>query len=72
VRLVCLSGLDNIPLEVRQQAVVVPNQRELHLDARLGGGIRKALSHAGAVRLVGQLLAELRPVILAVRRLDIG
>jgi hypothetical protein len=72
VRTVFLGGLDNRPLEVREQAVVVPNQRKLHLDALLDGRIREALGHAGSVRLVGQLLADLRQVILAVGLLDMG
>jgi hypothetical protein len=37
----------------------VANQREISPDALLDGGIRQAFGHAVAVRLVGQLRADL-------------
>ena len=72
VRLVCLSGLDNSQRAVRQPAGVGPTQRASHRDARVDGGSWKALRHAGAVRLVGQLRPELGQVRRAVRLLDMG
>jgi hypothetical protein len=72
LRIVGLCGLDHRPLEVSEQAVVVANQRQIHLDTLLDGEIRKALGDAGSVRLVGELLANLRQVILAVGLLDMS
>jgi hypothetical protein len=60
------------PLEVAEPAVVVVEQREGHLPALLDGRRRKAFGHAVPVRLVGELLAEVGSVILAMRLLDKG
>jgi hypothetical protein len=59
LHIVLFGGLHDRPLKVREQAVVVVDQREVHLDALLDGGIRKALRHTNSVRFVGQLLADL-------------
>jgi hypothetical protein len=52
--------------------VRVVNQSQVDCDTRLHGGIGKALRAAVAVRLIGDLLANLGPVILAVGIVDVG
>jgi hypothetical protein len=66
------GGLDAIQLQVGEQTVVMVNQREVHCDALLDGWIGKAIGHAVPVRRVGQLLATLGQIRLAVRLVDIG
>jgi hypothetical protein len=72
LRLVFLCRLDDRELEGSEPVVVVATQREIHLDTLVHGGIHKALGHTDSVRLVGELLATLRPVILAVGMLDMS
>jgi hypothetical protein len=72
LRLMRLGRPHEIPLEVSQQAVISVDQCEVQVDALLDGRLRKAFGHAIAVRFVGQLLADLGQVILAVRLLEMG
>jgi hypothetical protein len=55
--------LDQRPLQGGQPVVVRVDQREVDRKALLDGKFGKPFSHAGPVRLVGQLFAEIRPVI---------
>jgi hypothetical protein len=54
-------------LHIAEQLVVVANQREVDCDTLLHGGRGKPPGHTVAVRLIGEFLANLGPVILAVR-----
>jgi hypothetical protein len=68
----CFGRLDETELQIGQQAVVVADQGEVHLHAFLDCRIRKPFSHAASVRLISQLLADLRQVVLPVGILDMG
>jgi len=72
LRIVCFGRLDEIDLQVGQQAVLMADQGQVHLDALLDGGIRKPFGYAVSVRRISRLLAELRQVVLAVGILDMG
>ena len=67
-----LGGADDVELELGEQLVVVIDQLEVDLDALAHAGIGEALGDAGAVGLVGELLAGLGEVVLAVGVLDVG
>ena len=67
-----LGGLDHRQFKVAEEAVVVRDAREVHLDTVLYGRIRTALGDALTVRLVGDVLAEGRQVLRARRLLDMG
>jgi hypothetical protein len=64
------GGIAKGHLRVAEPAVVVLDQREIAGDALLPGWIRQALGHARSVGLVGELRAELGPVLVAVGRWD--
>ena len=57
-------GLDERQLQVGQPGVVGMDQREVDRKALLDGRLREALRHAGSVRLVCELLADRREVVL--------
>jgi hypothetical protein len=51
------GGLDESPRQGREHASGGVDQRAVHLETLLDGGLENALGHAGPVRLVGELLA---------------
>ena len=56
--------LNQRQLQVGQQVVVGSDQREVDRNALLDGRLGETLRHAGSVRLVGELLADRREVVL--------
>jgi hypothetical protein len=70
--LVGLGRLDEIQLQLSEQAVVVIDQPEVHRDAFLHGRLRKAFGDASAVGRVGDVLADLGEVVLGLGMLDMG
>jgi len=69
--MVC-GGLADRQLQLGEQLVVGGDQRQVDLKTFWHGGIRKALGDSLPVRFVGDLLAELRQVVLAVDVVDMG
>ena len=47
------------------------NEGEVHFDALLDSGVRKAFGNAVAVGFVSDLLADLRQIVLTVGLLDV-
>ena len=72
LRIMRCCGLDERQLQVGQQVVVGIDQREVDLNALLDGRLGEALRHAGSVRLVCELLADRREVVLTIGILDMG
>ena len=66
------GGLDEIPRQVRQQAVIGVNQREVDRDTVLHRWIGTPLGAAITVGLVGGLLPDLGPVVRRGGLLDMG
>jgi len=66
------GGLEEGKLQSGEPLVVGGEQRQVDLNAFWHGGIGNALGDPILVRFVGDLLAELRQVILAVGVLDMG
>jgi len=67
-----LGRLGDVELNLGEQPVVVIDQREVHLHGLTHARFVKAFGHSFAVGLIGDLLADLREVILAVGILDVG
>jgi hypothetical protein len=72
VGVMVFGGLDEGQLQSGKQLVVVGDQRQVDRNASLHGGIGKALGHPLPVRFVGDLLVEVRQVVLTVRVLTMG
>jgi hypothetical protein len=72
ISVMVFGGLDDGMLQIGKQLVVVGDQRQVDLNAFLHGAIGKALGDPITIRFVGDLLAELRQVVLAVGVLDMG
>ena len=70
--IVLLGGLDDGKLQSTEQLGIIRPQGQIDRDGLWPGGISKALSNAIAGGLVGDLLADVGPVVLAVRMLDRG
>jgi hypothetical protein len=72
LRMVLLGRLDDAPLAIAEQLNIVVNQGEVDGDTLLHCGIREPLRHTAPVRLVGQLLPDLRQIIRLVGLLHVG
>jgi hypothetical protein len=72
VGVVSLGCRHERPCEVGEKRVVVGDEPEVACDGLVHGGIVKALGHAVTVGFGGDLLANLRPIVLAVGLLDMG
>ncbi len=72
VGVVRLGRCEDGQLHVAQPLVGVANQRAVDCDALVHRGIGKPLADAGAVGLIGNLLANRGQVVLAVGLLDMG
>jgi hypothetical protein len=66
------SGSDDVELQLREEPVIVVDEGQVHCDALLHRGLGEALSHPVAVGLVGELLANLREVVLAMGVLNMS
>ena len=64
--------LDDRAFSVAQQWVVRGDQGQVDCDALVYGGISTAFGHALTVRCVGELLANLGEVVVAIGMLDMG
>jgi hypothetical protein len=71
IGIVLLGRFENGQFHIAEQAVVVVNEREIDFDALLHRRIGKPLGDAVAVRLVGNLLANLGQVVLTIGILDV-
>jgi hypothetical protein len=71
IGVVLLRRFDNVQLEIVEQRVLVPNQRQVHFRALLPGGSREPLGDPVAVGFVGQLFPNRGQVIRAVGVLDV-
>jgi hypothetical protein len=67
-----LGRLDDGPLDIAEQPIIVVNERAVDFDTLLHGRISAPFRPTVAVRLVGQRLPDLRPVVLTVGILDVG
>jgi hypothetical protein len=72
LRIVGLGALHEIQRQISEQVVVVADQREVHGNVLLDGWPGKPLSHAFPIRFIGQLLADLGQIILAIDILHMG
>src|SRR5215510_1189395 len=61
-----LGRLEASQCHVPKQAIVVVKQREADFNTLLYGGIGTPLGHAVAMRLIGDLLPQVGPIILAI------
>lgn len=71
LRVMVHGGPVDVSLEVRNDVVVVIDELEIDGDASLNRYVREALHDSLLIDLMGELLAELRKVVLAVGVLDV-
>jgi hypothetical protein len=69
---VLLRRLHDIEIQFAEEAIVIVEQSEVHLDTLAGGGIEKRLSHAGTIGFISNLLPNLGQIVLTVSALDVG
>ena len=61
----------NVEFHFAEQFIVVIDERDIDFNALTHTGIGKMLDHAISIRFVGQLLAYLRQIVLAIGILDV-
>jgi hypothetical protein len=54
-----------------EQLIVVIDERYIHFDGFAHAGIGKVFGNASSIRVVGQLLPDLRQIVLAIGILDV-
>jgi hypothetical protein len=72
LRMVLLGRLDEAPLDIAAQLIIVVNQGEVDFDTLLHGGSREPLRHPVPGRLVGQVLPDLGQMVWPVGLLHVG
>lgn len=72
VGIMLCGGFEDGQFHVAEPLVVVVNQGKVDCDPLVHGGLGTPLRDTSAVRLLGELLADFGPVILASGILDVG
>ena len=67
-----LGGFEDIEFEVLEQLIIIGDQVQIDRDGLLHGRLIKALGYPFAIGFVGDFLADLGQVVLAVGILHVG